>query len=62
MKAQDGKPEFVTALLSAKLVEALDRYASEKAPDKTRSDILSEAFEEWCIERGLLWPWDKKGR
>ena len=50
------KPEFVTALLSAQLIEALDRYALEKAPDKARSDILRDAFEEWCVERGLLGP------
>jgi hypothetical protein len=62
MKAREVKPEFVTALLSGRLIEALDRYAREKAPDKTRSDILSEAFEDWCIERGLLGPWDERAR
>jgi len=56
------KPEFVTALLPGPLVEALDRYTREKAPDKTRSDILRDAFEEWCIGRGLLGPWDEDGR
>ena len=48
------RADYVTTLLSPALVEALDRYISEEAPDKSRSDALREAFKEWCIDRGYL--------
>jgi hypothetical protein len=46
--------DFVTALLSAELIEALDRYIREELPGKTRSDALRFAFEEWCIARRFI--------
>jgi hypothetical protein len=46
-----GKDDFVTALLSAEMIEALDRHIREKAPGTTRSDALRTAVREWCVDR-----------
>jgi hypothetical protein len=66
MGMQNRERTFVTALLSAESLECLDRYISEKAPEKTRSDILRDAFEEWCHEHGLPAPqsarWQRSNR
>lgn len=50
--------DFVTALLSRTLLKALDRYIREEAPGRTRSDALTQAFKEWCIDRGYVQPND----
>lgn len=49
---------LVTALLSGTLIEALDRYIVEDATGKTRSEALSEAFKQCCIDRRCLDPTD----
>jgi hypothetical protein len=49
-----GKADFLTVLLSAPLMEALERYITEKEPGLTRSDALKKAFEEWCVYRGYI--------
>lgn len=53
-----GGYDFVTAMLTPRLIEALDRYIREEAPGRTRSDALREAFKEWCIDRGYINPND----
>jgi hypothetical protein len=53
-KPPGGGADFVTALLSPNLVEALDRYIREEAPGKTTSDALRDAFKEWCVDRGYV--------
>ncbi len=50
--------DFISVLLSPSLIQALDRYISEEAEDKTRSDALRDAFKEWCVDRGYINPND----
>jgi len=54
LKPHGSGADFVTVLLSAKMIEALDRYIREEAPGKTRSDALRDAFKEWFIDRGYI--------
>ena len=56
LKAPGDGADYVTALLSGPLVNVLDRYIREEAPDKTRSGALAIAFQEWCIDRGYINP------
>jgi hypothetical protein len=39
--------DFISVLLSPAMLNALDRYISEEATGKTRSDALRAAFKEW---------------
>lgn len=50
--------DFISVLLSPALIQALDRYISEEATSKTRSDALRDAFREWCVDRGYINPND----
>jgi hypothetical protein len=54
MKHGKREAEFVTALLTGPLIEALERYQIEELPGKSRSDALKLAFKEWCIGRGYV--------
>jgi hypothetical protein len=54
MVDRKGKPDFVTVLLSAELMEALERYIVESEPGLTRSEALRKAFQEWCVNRGYI--------
>ena len=45
------KSDFVTALLTAEMIQALDRHILEKAPGMTRSDALREVVRQWCENR-----------
>jgi hypothetical protein len=48
--------DFITVMLPAPLVKALERHIQEEAPGKTRSDVLRGVFEQWCIDRGYIRP------
>lgn len=50
--------DFMSVLLSPALIQALDRYISEEATGKARSDALRDAFQEWCVDRGYINPND----
>jgi hypothetical protein len=49
-----GKADFVTVLLPAPLMAALERHIVETDPDLTRSDAMKKAFKEWCVDRGYI--------
>jgi metal-responsive CopG/Arc/MetJ family transcriptional regulator len=46
--------DFVTVLLPAPLIQALDRYVVEEAPNKNRSEAVRDAFREWCVAKGYI--------
>jgi metal-responsive CopG/Arc/MetJ family transcriptional regulator len=48
--------DFITVMLPGQLLRALDRHIHERAPTKSRSDVLNEAFRQWCIEQGYIKP------
>jgi metal-responsive CopG/Arc/MetJ family transcriptional regulator len=46
--------DFVTVLLPAPLLQALDRYLVEEAPNTNRSEAVSDAFRECCAAKGYM--------
>jgi hypothetical protein len=43
---RQAKGDFVTVLLPAPLLKALEQYMHEEGRNKTRSDALKDAFAE----------------
>ena len=58
---RQAKGDFVTVLLTAPLLKALEQYMHEEGRDKTRSDALKDAFAEWCVTRGYIRAKDDQG-
>ena len=56
-----AKGDFVTVLLSAPLLTALEQYMHEEGRNKTRSDALKDAFAEWCVTRGYIRAGEDQG-
>jgi hypothetical protein len=53
--------DFVTVLLTAPLLQALEQYMRDEGRDRTRSDALKDAFAEWCVTRGYIRAGDDQG-